>query len=229
MDYPRAVKLSAGITLLGASLLLYLYYQQVESLTPGALSIAAFGVGSYCVVSEIGPLKSLGRVLPFMVVGASCSLGMVTMGFSSAIAGSYYASAMSFLSVRLTSFIFSLDGVRVPVSGDVLLFPNGTALSVGPLCSGAYSTVLFMLLSIVMVTDLSRAAPKKKLAVAVAVGLFGANFANLLRISFLASIMYLFGLNALDVVHQFAGYAVFLGFMTAFWMLSLKWLVPPRT
>jgi len=31
-------------------------------------------------------------------------------------------------------------------------------------------------------------------------------------------------LGALDVVHQFAGYAVFLGFMSAFWLLSLKWL-----
>lgn len=229
MDYPRVVKLSAGIALLGVAALLYLSYQQVESLAPGAFSITAFCVGSYCVVSELGPVKSLGRILPFIVIGASGSLALVTLGASSAIAGSYYASAMSFFSARLTSFIFSLDGLRVPVSGDVLHFPNGAALSVGPLCSGAYSTILFMLLSLVMVADLCRVAPKRKLAVAVAIGLVGANLANVFRISFLASIMYLFGLNTLDVVHQFAGYAIFLGFMAAFWMLSLKWMVAPRT
>jgi hypothetical protein len=36
--------------------------------------------------------------------------------------------------------------------------------------------------------------------------------------------MYLMGLDALVTVHQFAGYAVFLGLMSVFWLLSLRWL-----
>lgn len=159
-----------------------------------------------------------------MVVGAASSLALVALGLSSEIAGSYYATVMSFFSARATSLVLGLTGTRVAVSGDTLLFPNGTALSVGPLCSGAYSSILFMLLSLVMVADLGRAVPRRRLAVALAVGLVGANLANVFRITFLASIMYVFGLDALDIVHQFAGYAVFLAFMALFWSLSLRWL-----
>ena len=221
---PRALKLIAGLASVAASAYLYLLYQQLETLLPGALSIAMFAAGSYIVLREVSWLKQFGRVLPFIVAGASASIALVVMGISSDIADSYYAAAMSLLSAKLTAFLFALAGMRVRVSGDVLSLPNGTALAVGPLCSGAYSTVLFMLLSVVMVADLGRTAPRKRLLAAVAVGLIGANLANVFRITFLASVMYYFGPGVLGVVHQFAGYAVFLGFMAAFWTVSLRWL-----
>jgi exosortase/archaeosortase family protein len=224
----RAVKLAAGCVLLPSSVYLYLLYQQTEILLTGVLSILAFAVGSYSALSEVGRLKSLRKVLPFMVIGGSLSLALVALGLSSDVAGSYYATIMSLFSARLTSILFGLTGTPVLVSGDVLTFPNGMALSVGPLCSGAYSSILFMLLSLVMVADVGRSAPRKKVAVVVVVGLVGANLANVFRIAFLASVMYVLGLGALDVVHQFAGYAVFLAFISAFWIVSLRWLRAPR-
>lgn len=137
---------------------------------------------------------------------------------------SYYSQMLALAAARLTASLLTLGGVNVHLSGDIISFPDGQALSIGPLCSGAYSTVLFLLLSVVMVADVGRTAPRKRLALAILVGVLGANLANVFRITFLASVMYLFGLNALDFVHQFAGYAVFLGFMSAFWVPSLRWL-----
>lgn len=222
---PRgALKFVAGSLSLAASLYLYLLYQQTEILLLGVFSIVAFGTGSYILISDVRQLKPFGRMLPFIVIGASATLALATLGLSSDIAESYYASVLSLLSARVTSVLFAFTGTRVPVSGDVLAFPNGTALSVGPLCSGAYSSILFMLLSLVMVADVGRSAPRKKLAAAVMLGLLGANLANVLRIVFLASVMYAYGPNALDVVHQFAGYAIFLGFMGLFWTVSLRWV-----
>lgn len=221
---PKVLKLAGGAISLAASAYLYLLYQQTEVLLPGAISIATFGVGCYAILNTVGRLNPFRSILPFIVVGGSASLALVALGFSSDVAGSDYATIISLFSARTTSFLFTLAGTRVLVSGTVLYFPDGTALSVGPLCSGAYSSILFMLLSLVMVADVGRTAAKKKLAVAVAIGLVGANLANVLRITFLASVMYIFGLGALDVVHQFAGYAVFLAFMVVFWVMSLKWI-----
>lgn len=215
-----------GLALLTASIYLYLLYQQLESLPVGLSSVSLFALGFYLGIRDIKPLDPFRRILPFLVAGAAASLALVTFGLGTYVANSYYGTALAFTSTRLTAFLLALGGVKVQVSSDVLLFPNGRALSVGPLCSGAYSTILFLLLSVVMVADLGKEAPRKRLGIALALGVLGANLANVFRIAFLASMMYLFGIDTLEVVHQFAGYVIFLAFMSAFWLLSLKWLAP---
>lgn len=209
---------------MAASAWLYVVYQQTEVLLPGVASLIAFAVGSFFLASQVERLKPYRRTFFLLIVGASASLAAVTSELSSDIANSGYAAAMSFLSVRLSAVALWLAGVNAKVSGDVLYFPSGRALAVGPLCSGAYSSLLFVLLSCVMVADIGRTAPRRKLLVALLMGFAGANLANVFRITFLASVMYFLGVGALDVAHQFAGYAVFLGFMAFFWVLTLRWV-----
>jgi exosortase/archaeosortase family protein len=214
-----------SITSLAISLYLYFLYQSTESLFVGLSSVALLAVGLHLSIKNFRLLKPFRPIAPFIVIGTTGSLVLVSFGLGTYMANTYYANLLAQASARLTAFLFTAGGVDVQVSnGNVLSFSDGRALSIGPLCSGAYSTVLFLLLSVVMVADVGRSAPKKRLIVAVILGVVGANLANVLRITFLASVMYLFGLGALDVVHQFAGYAVFLGFMAIFWVASLRWM-----
>jgi exosortase/archaeosortase family protein len=211
--------------LLAISFYLYFLYQDTESLVAGLSSVALLAVGLHLSIKNFRPLEPFRPIAPFIVIGTTGSLVLVSFGLGTYMANSYYASLLAQASARLTALLFTTGGVNVRVSnGDILSFSDGRALSIGPLCSGAYSTVLFLLLSVVMVADVGRTAPKKRLIVALMLGVIGANLANVLRITFLASVMYLFGLGALDVVHQFAGYAVFLGFMAVFWITSLRWM-----
>lgn len=219
---------SIGPALLALSVYLYFVYQSTESFSSGFASIFLFAGGSYLFLSDVKVLRSFERILPFFIFGVAASLILVTYDTAAIVSSSDYAQALAFVASRLTALILSAAGVSVVVSNDVLLFHNGMALSVGPLCSGAYSTILFLLVSLVMVVDLGRNAPRRRLAIALALGVVGANLANVIRITFLASVMYLFGLDALSVVHQFAGYAVFLAFMSLFWLLSLRWLAPKK-
>jgi exosortase/archaeosortase family protein len=214
-----------SIVMLAISICLYFLYQDTESLLAGLSSVALLAVGLYLSIKNFKLLEPFRPIAPFIVVGTAGSLVLVSFGLGTYMANSYYANLLAQVSARLTALLFTAGGVNVQVSnGSVLSFPDGRALSIGPLCSGAYSTVLFLLLSAVMVADVGRSAPKKRLVVALLLGVIGANLANMLRITFLASVMYLFGLGALDVVHQFAGYAVFLGFMALFWVTSLRWM-----
>lgn len=217
-----------GVLMLALSLYLYLLYQEVESLPVGISSVVLFAAGLHLSIRNVRFLEPFRRISPFLVGGATASLALVSFGLDNYIANSYYSQLLALASARLTALLLNLGGVQVHISNAVLTFPDGRALSVGPLCSGVSSTVLFLLLSVVMVADFGKGAPKKRLVVALALGLVGANLANVFRITFLASVMYLFGLGALDVVHQFAGYAVFLGFMSAFWLLSLRWVRRPQ-
>ena len=213
-----------GLVLLALSSCLYILYQELEVFAVGLSSVALFAVGSYILVSELRFLKPFARILPFIVVGAAVSLAIIALNLQAYIDSSAYSAFLALMAARFAAFLMVASGVNVHVSNDVLSFPNGTALSVGPLCGGAYSTILFFLLSLLMVADYGRSAPGRRLATAVALGFVGANLANVFRITFLAWVMYLFGVNTLEIVHQFAGYAVFLGFMSLFWWASLKWL-----
>ena len=229
----RILNIVLGIACFASSIALYLLYSQiVVSIWPGLASVAVFSLGVYVLRQEFYRwrlLKPFARILPFIIVGAFVSIIIVGFGIQTQVAGSYYASILSFVSSRFAAFLFSLSGDKVQVTGDILYFPNGRALSVGPLCSGAYSSILFGLLSLVMIADVGRNAPRGKLIVALIAGLLFANFANVLRITFLASVMYVFGLSTLDIVHQFAGYVIFLAFISVFWIVSLRWLAPNRT
>lgn len=228
----RILSLVLGFACLAASIALYIIYSQiVVSIWPGIASVVAFSFGVYILRQEFyrwRVLKPFARILPFIIVGAFISIIIVGFGIQTQVADSDYASALSFISSRFAAFLFSLSGEKVRVSGDILYFPNGRALSVGPLCSGAYSSLLFGLLSVVMIADVGRNAPRGKLFVALISGLLFANLANVFRITFLASVMYLFGLSTLDFVHQFAGYAIFLAFISVFWIVSLRWLTSKR-
>jgi len=218
-------KIVSGLVLLSASLYLYTLYQSTESINLGLAGVALFAVGSYLCVVEIWFLQAIRRILPFVVLGGATSLVLVTPPFSNFIVNSYYAELLAVAASWLTAFVFAAAGVHVQVVDNLILaFPNGSALSVGPICGGAYSSVLFVLLSIVMVADLGRGVPKRRIALALALGMAGANLANIFRITTLATVMYVSGLETLTVVHQFAGYAIFLAFMSGFWLMSLRWL-----
>ncbi len=225
----RSTRVLLGLSMIALSFYLYFLYQAIESFPAGISSVALFAVGLHLSIRNVQFLEPFRRIAPFLVAGATASLALVAFGLDAYIANSYYSQLLSMASANLTALLFNLGGVQVHVSNTVLSFPDGQALSIGPLCSGVSSTVLFLLLSFVMVADVGKDAPRKRLVVALALGLLGANLANVFRITFLASVMYLLGLGALDVVHQFAGYAVFLGFMSAFWLVSLKWMGRPQS
>lgn len=213
-----------AILLIAVSLYLYVLYQQGGSLAVGLSSVSLFAVGSYLLLEGLRFLGPLARMLPFILVGATASLALVSLDLQTYIDGSSYSALLATASARFTALLMTASGVSVHVSGDVLFFPDARALSIGAQCGGAYSTILFMLLSMVLVADFGKRAPKRRLAVALALGVLGANIANVFRITFLAEVMYFYGLGALEVVHQFAGYAIFLGFVATFWMLALSWL-----
>ncbi len=213
-----------GLAFLAFTGYAYVVYQGTEVSAYGASAIAGFALGSYLLAGELGSLRPYRRILPFLAFGGAASLALAVLGLGGDVASAFYGEALGVASSRTPALLFTLAGVSVHVSNDVLLFPGGKALSIGPLCSGAYSSLLFLLVSPLMLADFSGKVPKRRLGAAVAIGLVGANLANVLRIAFLASSMYFFGLTALEAVHQFAGYAVFLGFMTVFWLASLRWL-----
>lgn len=219
----------AGIALLALSFYLYLLYQELEVYLIGFSSIASFTLGSLLILWNIKLLEPVRRIIPFMIIGATFSLALVTFRLDVNIANSYYGGMLAYASSRLSWLVLTIGGVHVQLSNTVLIFPNGIAVAIGPLCTGAYSSIAFLLLSLVMVVDIGMHAPRKRLFIALAIGLLGVNLANVFRITFLASITYLFGLSALEVVHQFAGYAIFIGFMAAFWLVSLRWLQPRTT
>ncbi len=227
----KAARLGVAVTLLVASILFYFVYQEIQIVYLAIISILSFSCALYLVRKELYRFRILepfAKILPYIIIGAFASVILVTLGIQISVANSYYSSLLSFVSSRFAAFLLSMTGAKIEVAGNILYFPNGNALSVGPMCSGAYSSLLFGLLSFVMVADVGRRAPKGRLLVVLILGVAFAYLSNMLRITFLASLMYLFGLTTMDIAHQFAGYGIFLSFISLFWIFSLKWLATGR-
>jgi len=219
------LKVVVGLALLPFSLYFYVLYQDSEIVTLGLLSIALFSLGSYFSLSDSKLVEPFRNMLPFVVIGAGISLAFVALDLQAYITGSYYGSMLAFAASQFTATLFTIAGVHTQVLDNyVLLFPTSGAISVGPSCSGADSSLLFALLSVVMVADFGRSVRKWRLAIALTLGILGVNAANVFRITLLASVFYFSGAREMSLVHQFAGYAIFLAFVTLFWRLSLRWL-----
>ena len=118
MSAPRRIlNLVLGFACFAASIALYLIYSEiVVSIWPGIASVAAFSLGVYVLRQEFYRwrlLKPFARILPFIIVGAFVSIIIVGFGIQNQVAGSYYASALSFVSSR---FAKSRPAIKAAIS-----------------------------------------------------------------------------------------------------------------
>lgn len=122
----------------------------------------------------------------------------------------------------------TLLGFDATATGQVvaLATPRGSLhLNVGVVCAGLQPGVLF--LGVFGLFAWRERTTGRRLALLLALGLLGVYLANLLRLILLALVGYQWGGSALQTAHEHAGWAIFVGWMLAYWWMVLRNLQGP--
>lgn len=99
-----------------------------------------------------------------------------------------------------------------------------SSIAVSTACSGILSLGIFLVSFAVLAADFYGRVPRAKLAICLALGLGGTLLANVIRVSLISVVGYLWGPEPMYAFHTYAGYLTFLAFVTVFWYLSIRWL-----
>lgn len=127
------------------------------------------------------------------------------------------------LLVAPMSSALSIFGLDASSNGQVvaLATPRGHLfLSVGVVCAGIQPSILF--LGVFGLYAWEEKTSGKRLALLLALGLVGVYLANLARLILLGLVGYHWGGAALQTTHAHAGWALFVGWMLAYWWLVLR-------
>jgi exosortase/archaeosortase family protein len=93
---------------------------------------------------------------------------------------------------------------------------------VGALCSGVTSMMVFIAVFIAMIWDI-KASLIRKGSIFV-IGIFGTFFSNVLRVFTLFIVGFYYGTDALMAVHTHLGWILYFIWITAFWIVAIRFL-----
>jgi len=221
-----------AILFLVLSLYSYLQYQQDEFAYQALAGVILLGLGAHLLLSSLPILAPFRRMLPFLVTAIAITAGLASFRLLDYVAESVFGSFLASLSVSFSNLFLNAIGIHVASRGVSLVFPPGSripGLLISPECSGAYSTLAFLGLFVLMVMDLGRKVPKGRLLTVLFFGGAMVIIANAIRISSLALAGYFLGLEPMNTLHYYGGYVVFLAVVVSFWSLSLRWLLAKRS
>ena len=224
----EGLRIVLGLAFMATALLIHFLYEVKRTALLAPLGIILFALGFYLSLSKIKFLKPFRSMLPFLIVAILAMWAFLTTGWDAYIVDSDYGILLTDLTIRLTVAVLNGAGINVVRDGGSLVFPSDSkvqSITIDARCSGAHSSIIFLVAFALMLVDVGRRASKRKLLVCFIIGGLGAYLAGMLRISLLGLIGHFFGYNALQVTHLYSGYLIFLALITAFWWLSLRWLL----
>ncbi|GEM_PF-1004606 len=222
-----------GLTLIALSFIIYLVYESTITVSKNTeylipLGVVSFGFGFHLSLSKIKALQSIKKVLTFIVIGILVFWIVSVGGWDQYILNSRYAMMLAELTTKFTVLLLNFFGIHATQDGTSIIFPPGSKLpqvTVLPICAGLHVSAVFLAAFGLMLIDLGRKAPKKKLVTIFVLGATSIFLANMLRIAFLGYVAFAFGYDALKTDHTYAGTIIFLSLISLFWWLSLRWIL----
>src|SRR5207245_2469857 len=222
------LKTVLGLSLIVLSFVIYELFQitKIEYFFP--LGVASFVFGFHFSLSRIKALQSIKIVLTLMVIGVIVIWIFVAQGWDKDILESSYAMMFAKMTTKFSVLFLNFFGIHATQNGNIMIFSHDSKIpgvTVTPACSGLESSAVFLAAFVLMLIDLGRRAPKKKLATIFLLGVASIFFTNMLRIAFLGYVAYAFGYDTLQTDHTYSGPIIFLSLIGLFWWFSLRWIM----
>jgi exosortase/archaeosortase family protein len=234
VDRRAAARLAVGLVLVASGPFAYLVYQAggESQLFLVPLGVFLSTAGFYLCVPYLKILQPFKKAVPFLAV-AVLLLGFFSPAeWQNSIIGSAYGTLLTVLTRRLAVLILNVEGIRaVAGGGSTILLPSASkvaGVSIEQACGGIEESFVFFVTFALMFVDVGRRAPRKAM-ILLPIGFVGTYLMGLVRIDAIVLTGYLYGENALEVVHLYAGLLLFLAFISAFWYLSLRWIGTGKT
>jgi exosortase/archaeosortase family protein len=151
--------------------------------------------------------------------------GILAFNVQDMLANSAYGVLFAQSAARFSTEFLSTLGIRATDANGLITFAPGAHLGsilVAPLCSASYSSIAFFAVFSVMLVDLRIAIPLRRLAALFLTGAIALQLLDVFRVSLLVLVGYFYGYDFMEALHLYLGFAIFLGFSGAFWLLALR-------
>lgn len=224
-----AARLVVGLILLFSTSIVYLIYQLGGQGPAGLvlLGVLLSSAGYYLCLPYLEFLQPFKRMVPIFAVAIALLGFFPPNDWQNSIVGSVFGSQLMPLTTRLGVLVLNAEGIGATVGvGSTIVLPAASkvaGVTVSQACGGIQEIFVFSVAFALMYVDIGRKAPKKAVFL-LPVGLVGIYLVSLVRVDAVVLTGYLYGLDAMETVHLYAGFLLYLAFISAFWYLSLKWI-----
>jgi exosortase/archaeosortase family protein len=229
VDRKAAAGLAAGLVLAASGFAVFLIYLAggYGPLYLVPLGVLLFSAGFYLSVPYLKFLQPFKRTIPFFAAAILLIAFISPSEWQNSVFGSVYGSLLMLLSRRLGVLVLNAEGIgAVAGGGSTIVLPSASkvaAVTVAQACGGVEEVLVFFVAFALMFVDVGRKAPKKAL-VLLPLGFVGTYLVSIVRLDAVIVTGYLYGFDAMETVHLYAGVLLYLAFISAFWYLSLKWI-----
>jgi exosortase/archaeosortase family protein len=233
MDRKRLARLVAASVLILSGFVVYVIYETAylargqSSFGFVALGVLLASIGSYLSLPYLKFLQPFKWAIPLFAVAILLIGFFSPSDWQNSIVGSVFGSHLMPVTTGLGVSILNAEGVGATVAeGSTIVLPTASkvaAVSVTQACGGIEEVLVFSVAFALMYADMGRKAPKKAM-VLLPVGLIGTYLVSLVRVDAVVLTGYLYGLDAMETVHLYAGLLLYIAFISAFWYLSLRWI-----
>jgi len=226
-------RLAAGLILIASAAGAYFLYLSgiltIDVAVPLGIVLSFSG---FYLVAPYTRLREYRRAIPFLGAAVMLEWAFISNDWINAVYDSPYGSLLTDLTSRSAVWILNLGGIEAIRSGGLITLPLGSKLPqimVARACGGSETSLLFVGVFALMLVDVGRTVPRRKVLAIFLIGALGTYLVNVVRVPLIIYLGYLYGYGAIEgFTHQFGGALFFLAFVAVFWWLSLRWLAPGR-
>jgi exosortase/archaeosortase family protein len=223
----------AGLLLVASAAGAYLLYLSgslaIDLGVPLGILLSSSGFYLIAPHTRLGAYR---RAIPFLAAAVMLEWAFISNGWINAVYDSPFGALLTDLTSRSAVLILNFGGIGAVRSGGLITLPAGSKLPqilVAQACSGTETSLLFVGVFALMLLDVGRTVPRRKVLTIFLIGALGTYLVNVIRVPLIIYLGYLYGYGAIEgFTHEFGGALFFLAFVAVFWWLSLRWLAPGR-
>ncbi len=230
MNYSK-LKILMGSVLWSVAFILYLLFESTRLFFLPPLGLLSFGGGTFLFIQESEKFQILRKLIIPFIAGIFIFWIFLTTQLDIYILQTPLANIMTDLTVLVTVLALNGLGILATHQGNLIIFPAASKVSsvyIDARCGGVHSFLIFVCCFIVILLREGYTVPRRKIAISSLIGIAGTLVTNYIRVIIVCLVGIFYGTELMFWTHNYAGFALFLTWLTAFWYLALSYLLQEK-
>jgi len=220
-----------GSVLWSVAFILYLLFESTRLFFLPPLGVVSFGGGTFLFIRESEKFQILRKLIIPLMAGIFIFWIFLTTQLDIYILQTPLANIMTELTVIVTVLALNGLGIRATHQGNLIMFPEKSqvpSVYIDARCGGVHSFLIFVCCFIVILLREGYTVPRRRIAISSLIGIAGTLLTNYIRVIIVCLVGIFYGTELLYLTHNYAGFALFLAWLSIFWYLALSYLLQEK-
>ena len=184
-----------------------------------------FTIGAKWVLENVRFLQSYRELWPIFAVCMTLAWVIHAAQLEKIVANSRLGEAFGAITAQTAILLLRLSGIQAELQGQLLLMAPPSRVPgvlVTPLCGGLLSFLMFTFAFGVVLLDVGKRIPRRKLLGLFLLGALVTLLISSTRVYLVLVFGFHWGLDVMMLAHHYLGYVLFLSFVAVFWYFALR-------